>query len=129
MSKVTVLGNALVISSALKLEDIRTLEKYAPEALQLKNEDKEVVFAVGAGKSGDVSKYGVTFADELPDGSGLAAITMTHSYKADDNIPSKVADLFGQALANLNRVEAQAPAALDDVAARKAAIMENVVIA
>ena len=36
MAKITIAGDAAVVTSAMKLEDIKTIEKYRPKELVLK---------------------------------------------------------------------------------------------
>ena len=49
MAKIVIAGDAIVVTSALKLEDIRAIEKYRPNELVLKGgeDGKEPIFAVG----------------------------------------------------------------------------------
>ena len=51
MAKIIIAGDAIVVKSDEKLEDIKTLEKYMPKALSLFEEEdgkKSEVFRVGS---------------------------------------------------------------------------------
>ena len=53
MAKVKVAGQAIVIISEIKLDDIKTVAKYRPAALTLyegEGDDREPVFAIGIGE-------------------------------------------------------------------------------
>ena len=49
MAKIVIAGDAVVVKSELKLEDIKTIEKYNTKALTLMggDEGKEPIFALG----------------------------------------------------------------------------------
>ena len=133
MAKITIAGDAVVVTSSKKLEDIKTLEKYRPNALQLfetnENGKREPVFAVGTtnGK-GSITEYGASFGSTAPDGSGLATITMPVPGGASD-VKQAVADMVGVAIISLNKVEQQVDAALASVQADKTAVMETITVA
>lgn len=76
MAKIVIAGDAVVITSALKLSDIKTVEKYRPNELILKGgeDGKEPIFALGTTTgSGNINAVGASFGREASDGSGLAA--------------------------------------------------------
>ena len=55
MSKTTILGDAIVITSTLTTEEIKTIAKFKPKALALyegDGADKVQTFAIGIGSSG-----------------------------------------------------------------------------
>ena len=51
MAKVKTMGQAIVVVSEVKLEDIKKIQKYRPEALVLKGgeDNKEEIFRIGIG--------------------------------------------------------------------------------
>lgn len=133
MAKIVIAGDAIVITSNQKLEDIKLLEKYRPKALCLyetgENGKKEEVFKVGSTTGeGTISQYGASFGSTTHDEDKLATITMTLPRNVTD-AKQYVADAIGVAILNLNKVEAQFAAALADVVSEKAAVMENISIA
>lgn len=134
MAKITIAGDAVVITSTKKLEDIKTLEKYRPKALTLfgTNEDgkREAVFAVGTTNgAGSITEYGASFGSAAHDGSGLATITLPVPAGAGADMKQAVADQIGVAIINLNKVEAQVDSALASVKADKDAVMETITVA
>lgn len=130
MAKITVVGDAIVITSAKSLEDIQKLEKYRPKALKLfeadENGKKEEAFRVCTVKEGgSISRHGAAFGSATRDEQGLATITMTIPQGVED-AQEYALEKIGTAIISLNKVEAQFDAALadieSDVAAVKAAI-------
>jgi hypothetical protein len=84
-NKVTIVGNAFVLTSSIKLETIKKLEKYNSDALVVctRKEDEIVeVFRVMSGKKGSICNAGVVFATANKD--GFATVT--------DTIPENVKD-------------------------------------
>lgn len=66
--------NALIISD-IPVKDIKLVKKYNPEALVLKDEKDNALFAVDFNKtSGTSGKYGITFNEVV---NGKAAISVT----------------------------------------------------
>lgn len=127
MAKVTMLGQAVVITSAVKLEDIKLIKKYRPEALSLyegEGAEKVPVFTIGATKAGnDINKIGAEFSHANED--GYAQITL-YSESADKE---EIADLIGRPLLKLNKLEETLAGVIDEIAAEKAAILENITVA
>lgn len=128
MAKVTIVGQAIVLTSTLKLEDIKKVKKYRPDALILKGgeDGKEPIFAIGVGSS-DVNKYGVSFEKESRDG-GFATMTATTNFDGD-NIGEFVADELGEVLINLGKLEEKIPGIIGEIDAERAKIMANITIA
>ena len=136
MANIKIIGNAYIIESTRTLEDIRTLEKYAPKALRLYEKDEETgknqeVFCIGSTcGSGSINKIGFSFGQTAKDGSGHACITTLFPAGLDVEDPKEwIAEKIGYAIVNLNKVEEQFDAALADVNARKAEVLENITIA
>jgi len=125
-ASVVIAGDAVVITSELKLEDIKTVEKYRPKALVLLGgeDGKEPVFVIGAG-AGNINQYGAEFCGEARDGSGKACITLVMGGNTDD-VKAAVADKFGAALVNIGKLEASIPAVLEEIKAEREAIMANI---
>lgn len=130
MAKITIAGDAVVVTSALKLEDIKTVEKYRPQALVLM-EEEEPIFAICTTKgAGSINENGASFGRETHDANKFASITMIDiAGKSSEEIKEKVADELGSAIINLNKLEAALPAVLEEIAADKALVMSNITIA
>lgn len=130
MAKIVIAGDAVVVTSSLKLEDIRKVEKYNPKALYLMGgeDGKEPIFRVGTAKKGTIGEYGVEFASETHDENKLASITIANPYTGPD-IKEAVAEAYGPIIMNLNKVEAAIPDVLAAIEADKAAVLENIQVA
>ena len=131
MANVKILGDAAVVTSSITMENLQTLKKYCPKALQLMGGEngKEVVFMVDTAKGeGVMNNYGISFGRVSRDEAKFAQLTM--------HIPADVADAkkwfvdaFGGAIANLIKIEEQIPDALSEVYAARASVEEVVSIA
>lgn len=131
MARITVVGDAAVVTSTLSLEDINTIKKYRPEALVLMGgeEGKEPIFAVDVAENhGGINEFGVCFSGATRDEKKKAMLTVMLKGITGD-VKEYVADKFGTALAHLNELEAKLPGVLEDVNANKQRIMESISIA
>lgn len=129
MAKVKVTGNAVVVISELTLEALKTIQKYRPKALTLMGGEngKEPIFRVGTTSGeGDINCNGASFGCATHDAEKKACITFV-APGMGDNVKEWVADTLGGALVNLGKLEAALPEVLTEIAAEKAAIMENIV--
>lgn len=134
MAKVIIAGDAVVINSSIKFEDLKAIKKYRPEALILKGgeDGKEQLFKIGIGENcGGISKYGITFATATRDDEKLATLTVVDNFDGEDasSIKEKVADKFGETLTNLNALEANLPDVIDEIETAKNDIIENITVA
>lgn len=133
MSKITIVGNATVVTSALKLEELATIKKYRPKALILMGgeNNKEEIFRIDVDTNGcgEMNQYGACFCNVTPDNQGLACITMCNAGVAGDKIKEHVAETLGVAVVHLNKLEQTLPAVLEEIKAEKAAIMAAITVA
>ena len=132
MAKVVIAGEAVVITSTLKLEEIKNIAKYRPAELTLKGGEngKEPIFAIAPTTgAGSINQNGASFGREASDGSGLACVTMVKSGVPTEEVKEWAADTLGSAIINLNALEAKLPEVLDAIAAEKATVMENITVA
>ena len=131
MANIIVAGEAVVITSSMKLTDLETIKKYNPKALVLMGgeDGKEPVFCIGVnrGKTGSINQFSVDFGAETRDDKKLATMTLMTSGVTGD-VKEFVADKYGAALMLLNKLEATLPAALEAIAADKKAILENITV-
>lgn len=132
MAKITVAGDSLVITSAMTLDQIKTLEKYNPKALKLveKDEDgvKATVFEVASTNlDGTIGPLGAYFGSETRDEKKLAVITLPISKTVAD-AKEYAADKYGVAIMRLNQIEASFAAALEAVNENKKKILENITV-
>lgn len=132
MARITIAGDAAVVTSAMTLEDIKTIEKYRPKELILKGgeDGNEPIFAIGttAAGAGTINTYGASFGSETRDENKLACITMFLEGVTGD-VKDWVADRLGTAIVNLNKLEAKLPDILKEIADEKAKVLENIAVA
>ena len=131
MAKIVIAGDAVVIKSELKLEDIKTIEKYNAKALTLMggDEGKEPIFALGTTTTdtGNINSVGASFGKA--DADGKAVITMVMQNVPTEKAKDWVADTLGAALMNLNTLEGKLPEVLSGISAQRATVMENISVA
>lgn len=132
MAKIVIAGDAVVVTSAIKHEDLLTVKKYRPDALILKGgeDGKEPIFGVNVtnGGVGEINQYGATFGMATRDDDKLATLTMLATGVTTD-IKDFVADKIGGALINLNKLEEILPAVIEEINAEKAAVLDAISIA
>ena len=130
MAKIIVTGSCVVLKT-IKLETLKKLEKYAPEALCKRDdkEKKELIFKVGVASegTGSIAGKGVFFAPITHDSEGLATVTLA--------IPSSVHDAkewavetLAHAYKELTSMETAMSAASTKVDADKKAMLEKITV-
>lgn len=127
MAKIKTLGASVVVVSSVKLEDLKKLKKYDPEALILHGgeDGKDELFRIGlTNGKGSLGEYGAEFSPAVQD--GYATITIDRDDLTKELTADAVCDQYGVALAMLIELEAQIPEALAKAEARRAAVMENI---
>lgn len=134
MAKISIAGNAAVITSAIKLEDYKTIAKYRPSALVLmggEEEDKIPVFMIGISDSGEgcINNNGALFSHATRDDAKLATVTMViNGVDDEEDIKEFVADELGNALMNLNALEAKLPEVLDEITVERANVLDSITV-
>ena len=127
MANITIAGRTATIISNYTLEEIAKVEKYRPDALILKDEDGEPMFAVGTSCKGSINEYGISFADETF-GNEKACVTVAPACACYDSPEEFVIEEIGSVIINLNKVEKQIPPAIDDIEAELSAIKEAITV-
>ena len=129
---IAVVGEAVVITSNLLLEDIKSVAKYRPEKLQLKGgaDGKEVVFVIGVASNarGSINSVGAEFGNIPQDDTGYATITINRPRVDGMGTKEAVAERIGTAILDINKMEAILPAVIEEITNEKAAIMENITV-
>jgi hypothetical protein len=129
MSKVVIAGDAAVIVSSQKLEDLKKVEKARPDALTLKDDEGNQLFVIATGNKGEVGNYGVVFNAELNDGSGLACITESIAGKpAEMDATDYVVERYGAVISKIDKVEAGIPDTVKAIADEIASLKERVTV-
>ena len=128
---IKIVGSVAVVESSAKLETIKNLQKYRPNALKLfegTGAQKEEVYAVCAAPrgTGSINRYGTSFGTSTTE-DGRATVTIM--------IPEGTADAkkwvkeeVGVSILNLNKVEEQFAAANEEITAELAAIEANIAV-
>jgi len=127
MSKIIITGSAIVLKSSLKLEDLKKLGKYRPDALTKKDDKGSLLFKVAVAEQGNGSAFGKAayFAPVTHDADGLATITLAIPEDVKD-VKEYAADLLGETFTNLQGMEESLAAASHEVDAAKAAMLEKI---
>ena len=130
MANIKVAGDAIVLTSELKLEDIKLVRKYQPKALTIYGEKdgKEYPeFSIGAyNGEGCITKDGITFGRASREG-GFAQITL--KMPEDDGDPKEVvADLIGGAVMKLRYLEGVIPDVIEDIEHEREAMLDMIEI-
>lgn len=127
MAKITVVGDVCVVTSELKLEDIKLIEKYRPEKLKLCSEDGEkVLFRIGTidGSGGLINQKGAVFGS-ASHANGKAVITMKLG-EIDGDIKDAIADTIGTGIIYLNKIETALGEIVSEINNERKAIKENI---
>lgn len=132
MAKITIVGDAIIVTSSKSLAALKTLEEYRPKALRLvetdENGKKEEIFRVEtAAANGTINQYGATFASETHDAEKKATITIPLPAGVED-VKDYATKLVGKAVVRLNKIEAGIDAALAEVEAEKAEMLANITV-
>lgn len=132
MAKITVAGNAVIITSALTFKELETVKKYRPKALVLMGgeDDKEEIFAVGVGAArgqGSINKVGATFGAPNGGDDTLATITLVYDDLGDD-AKEFVAEQVGASVMNLAKLEETLPAVLEEIKADREKVLDTIEI-
>lgn len=131
MSKIKIAGNAVVVESALKLEDIKTVKKYNESALVLmedKGDYKEPVFAIDVtGKNmGSIDSNGAVFASA--DDEGHATLTMVIGGTTAE-IKKWVGENLTGAIMNLNKLEESVDKVLTQIVEDQKKVVDSITVA
>lgn len=125
MAKVVLAGQVFVVASDLTVEDIKDAMKYAPDALQLKDEEGEPIFCLSYGSYGSLNGNGVCFNAETNDGTGKACITCPIP-EGVKNAVDYIVDKVGPIRSKIIEVETKLPELLAGVKADRAAMAEEI---
>lgn len=118
-------GSSCVITSTMKLEDLKTIKALRPKALVMyegEGKDKEPVFAIGVTErsAGSINENGATFGPVVSK-DGYATITMNFGPDVEDPA-KKVEETYGLGLLRLNQLEKTFESVLEEIKAEKESI-------
>lgn len=119
-------GACAILVSDVARESWERVEKYAPEALKIVDEEGETIFKVKTTcGTGSVNEYGVCFGTYTNEG-GKATVTVALDEEIEDK-KAAVKDIMGAALLDLNSIEKELPQVLKDIAEKEAEIEKLIV--
>lgn len=106
MSKVKIVGNAVVITSDLKVEEILKVKKFTKSGLTLKDEKGNDIFAIDycPGANGSISEHGVVYAETNAEDYAQLSLLLAEDVKAEDRM-DVILDNYAIALGNLKTLE------------------------
>lgn len=122
MANMKKVGQAIVVTSVLKVEDIKRVARFAPKALKLVDGDKKEYFVVAVG-SESIGQYGVAFKEQ--NAEGFAQLTLMGKSEVTKK---ELAETYGHILNNLAKVEEQALDALAGVNETLEAVEDSIVV-
>lgn len=127
MSTVKINETTFSITSTLTMAQLKTLHTKAPQALQLTNDDDEIIFAIAPSAKQSMSTYGICFAKSA---FGTDNAIYVEDLPADlENITKAkehVAERIGFAKKHLDEIETQAAATLAQLKADHDAIIASI---
>lgn len=112
MAKVKMITNEAYVFAEVSIDDIRKVSKFKPDALTIKDEKGESVFAVGAAPLGAVNKYGVSFTNE---DAGKAYFKVAIFSEDPEERKTVFSEEYAAILKNLSIVETQIKTALIEI--------------
>lgn len=129
MAKTKIFGEAIVVTSTIKLEDLKKVERYSCNSLILKGgeDGKQPIFGVCVAKEGmgNISSISVSFAPTTRNAEGYATVTMTIPDGVAD-AKEWVVDKFGGALMYLAELEKALPAVVEKIKADAKAVADSI---
>lgn len=131
MARIIVAGNSIIVESGYTLENLKKIERYSPESLELREDiNNRVIFKVGTTNGiGTIGRYGANFGSESRTGSGKALITMEIPQSVPNNeadIQQYIEETVGVALLRLNAVERGLDDVLRGIEIKRAEILHSI---
>ena len=129
MANIIITGSAIVLKSDLTLDTIKKLKKYDPSALKIQDEKERLLFKVdvAADGNGSVCEKAIFFAPVTHDAEKKATVTMSIPDSVT-NAAEYAADLLGSSFTALEGLEDTMGAAAVEVDAKKAAMLEKIIV-
>lgn len=129
MASIKVVGDAVVITSALKLEDIKLVQAVRPKALEVSQDEdgkKKMLFRLGAGDGkGSITEFGIVFGRVTNDGQGFAQYTQ-EICAGDKDVKEYVAGIFGVPVMYLNELENTLPDVIADIKRQHQNVLDSI---
>lgn len=133
MSKIIIAGTTITVKSNIKMDDMKKIAAYRPNALKLFDTDEDghkiPVFSVGVTRPGMgcISDFGVCFGNTTFDDDKTCCVTIGIPEGTED-VRKFVSEKIGMSIVMLDKVEAQITPALEEIAIDEATVAEHIVI-
>ena len=114
-TKIIIAGTTVTFVSPHKLEDLKRVARYAPNACVLKDEDGNAEYVLSAGVVGCINDTFASYASTTPDGTGLACMSTGLPVIQGMDAKKAVAETYGPSVAKMNKIEDQIDEALESV--------------
>lgn len=130
--KICITGDAYTLTSDISVNDISLLKRYNPEALQIKDENGNVKFAVdyAEGKP-QTAPFCIVFGGFTRDEEKKATATgaLPAGMNTNEQAKEYVAEIFGKIIANLKAMEATIPIEAAKILGERKALIDSIDIA
>jgi IMP cyclohydrolase len=105
-TKTKIVGNAVVITSSLKADEILKVKKFTKSGLKLRDEKGNEIFSIDyrPGVESSISEYGVIYGETNAEGYAQISLLMAEEVKPEDRM-GVLLDNYAIALGNLNTLE------------------------
>lgn len=117
MLKTTIVMDEVIISSNYTPEDICRIEKFAPEALVIKDNDGNEVFSYEYGGTCivPVSKFGITFSTVNNDGKACAKVKLPSNLETTEDKKKWIGEELGAGLRAASVIEGRFARVLNEI--------------
>ena len=103
MANIKVIGDAMIVTSAIKMEDIKLLQRLDADGLIARDKDDEPVYAVFTGASGFMEDTGIRFTGA--DRDGFATVTILLPSTTQDKREEYIKENYAMAITALQTME------------------------
>lgn len=103
MANIKVIGDAMIVTSAIKMEDIKLLQRLDPDSLVARDKDDEPVYAVFTGNSGFMENTGIRFTGT--DRNGFATTTILLPSATQNQREEFIKENYAMAITALQAME------------------------
>lgn len=121
--QIKIVGQALIITSAITFKDIERAKKLSPDCLTVRDEDKNPTFLLTIGDKPALSTLGASF--NASNAEGKAQMTLMLPNMAEDKRIAYVTDTYGAALVAAIGAEAHFNSLWESRSAAIAAALNN----
>ena len=126
MANVKIVGNAVVLTSDLTVEEIAKVKKFTKNGLKLKDEKGNDIFEIvySPGHS-SISDYGINYGEVNAEGYAQATLMLDESIKPENRL-DVVLDCYAIALGNIRTLETYIREAATEVNSTVEAIKSSI---